>query len=223
MAESNTGATELNEKQFSTHYLLMLTAVSAVSVVPIARWQLYGIPLAIWLLTIGVSLINKRFRFALGNLAIGLAFVLILLPAVGGAGPAARRVGCINNMRQISLALLNFEAAHGHFPPPFTTDEQGNPLHSWRVLILPYMEEVKLYEQIDLNKPWYDPHNLALADQMPGVYSCPVKREFSPRDEHTTAYVAIVGRDDRHVCVAVRNEDAVVHGCHRENSPDVDL
>ena len=137
--------------------------------------------LTVWLLALGVTVIMQRFRITAAVLGLGL-LVGLLLSARGGAGPAARRNGCISNMKQIGLAVQSYESVHGHFPPAYTTDDQGNPLHSWRVLILPYLEEEELYDSIDLTKPWYHPDNLALANRMPWVYRCPAdNRSVLPR------------------------------------------
>ena len=74
--------------------------------------------------------------------------------------------GCISNQRNIALALLNYEAGHGHFPPAYVTDEEGNPLYSWRVLLLPYMEHADIYEKLHLNEPWNSPHNEKLLSKV---------------------------------------------------------
>ena len=97
----------------------------------------------------------------------------LLLPAIQTAGGRARRAQCPNNLKQIGLAMHNYAVAYGCFPPAYTTDEDGNPLHSWRVLILPYMGDGSLYDMIDLEEPWDSPNNLALADMMPDIYRCP--------------------------------------------------
>lgn len=97
---------------------------------------------------------------------------------------------CNNNMKQLMLALHIYHDVHGHFPPAYTVDSAGRPLHSWRVLILPYIEEDKLYQQFRLDEPWNSPHNLPLAQQMPRVFRCPkAKREPTAR----ASYVALVG------------------------------
>ena len=76
----------------------------------------------------------------------------------------------MNNMRQLQLAVLNYEAANGSFPPAYSTDENGKPLLSWRVHVLPYLEQSKLYEQFHLDEPWDSPHNKTLITSMPGVF-----------------------------------------------------
>lgn len=85
--------------------------------------------------------------------------VALLLPAMQAARASARRMASSNNMKQIALALHNYESVYGSFPPAYTVDENGNKLHSWRTLILPFIEQDALYKQIDLTKPWDDPVN----------------------------------------------------------------
>src|SRR5207248_11120546 len=65
------------------------------------------------------------------------ALPALMLPAVQQAREAARRTQCSNNLRQIGLALHNYAQVYGSFPPAFVADEEGKPMHSWRVLILP--------------------------------------------------------------------------------------
>ena len=97
----------------------------------------------------------------------------LLLPAVQGAREAARRTTTANHLKQTGLALLNYEVAHKSFPAASITDKQGRPMHSWRVAILPYLEQAHIYEQYNFNKPWNDPENIILESQIPEVYRCP--------------------------------------------------
>lgn len=115
--------------------------------------------------------------FTIGKLLLVVAIVAVLiallLPLRRSAGPAARRAQCTNNLKQIGLALYNYEREHGALPPAYTVDADGRPLHSWRTLILPYLEQEALFRTIDLSKPWDDPVNAgALATALP-VYRCP--------------------------------------------------
>ena len=80
--------------------------------------------------------------------------VALLLPAVQQARHAARRAQMANNFKQCTLAMLNFEAQHAHFSAPYTVDKDGNRLHSWRVYLLPYLEQVELFKKIRLDEPW---------------------------------------------------------------------
>lgn len=123
------------------------------------------------------------------GLLVGIA---LLLPAVQAAREAARRSACSNNIRQIALALHSYHDNYKMLPPAYTTDAEGRPLHSWRVLILPYMEQGALYARIDLSKPWDAPENAFLAEQMPSVYACPSDPDVR---SNTTHYVVIVGEE----------------------------
>jgi hypothetical protein len=107
-------------------------------------------------------------------LAILTLLVALLLPNYRpGAGRSARRMQCMNHLKQIALALQNYHDTYGSFPPAFIADENGKPLHSWRTLILPFAEHKPLYDQLDLTKPWDDPANRALYDTVPAYLQCP--------------------------------------------------
>ena len=80
---------------------------------------------------------------------------------------------CRSNLNEIAKALTLYHDAYNTLPPAYTTDTQGRKLHSWRTLILPYMNEEALYKQIDLSKPWDDPSNSAISTKMPNTYQCP--------------------------------------------------
>lgn len=116
--------------------------------------------------------------------------IALLLPAVQAAREAARRTQCRNNLKQIGLALHNYHDEWRSFPPPYTVDADGKPLLSWRVLLLPYLDEGALYARFRLNEPWDSPNNLSLAPQMPSVFACPSDDTTAPS---MTAYLAMTG------------------------------
>ena len=124
----------------------------------------------------------------LSSLAV-LVSIALFLPAVQGSREAHRRTQCKNNLKQIGLALHEYHAMFGSFPPPATYDEDGRPLLSWRVLILPCLEQKQLFEQFRLDEPWDSPNNLPLADKMPEVYGCP----SDDLPSNATGYVVAVG------------------------------
>jgi prepilin-type processing-associated H-X9-DG protein len=89
---------------------------------------------------------------------------------------SARRTQSINNMKMIALALLNYTSAKREFPLQAVLDTQRKPLLSWRVQVLPYMEDEKaqnLYREFRLDEPWDSEHNKKLIDKMPAVYRNP--------------------------------------------------
>ena len=89
------------------------------------------------------------------------------------ARDAARRRECVNQMKNFGLAMHNYHSAHGSFPPAYVAGKDGKPLLSWRVLILPYLEQKSLFDEFHLDEPWDSPHNKPLIARMPKVYACP--------------------------------------------------
>jgi len=121
-----------------------------------------------------------------------IGLVALLYPAVQEAREAARRMQCVP--KQLACALHNYHDWHESFPPAYSTDEDGKPLHSWRVLILPFIEQQHLYSQIRLDEPWDSPHNSQFHDKMPRIFYCPSR----PAEEQTkglTPYQMVIGPD----------------------------
>lgn len=94
----------------------------------------------------------------------------ILQPAMKASVVAKRENKKTNNMKQIGLAFLNFHDSYGHFPPNEDMLVNGKPLLSWRVYLLPFLDQYDLYKKFQLNEPWDSPHNKKLLDQMPDIY-----------------------------------------------------
>jgi len=108
-------------------------------------------------------------------IAIIAALIALLLPAVQNARAAARRAQCLNNLKQIGLALNNFETANGYLPAagvgPFNDGSAFN--HGWMTFILPYVEQGPLYNLYNLNANWYDPPNSTVVVTGINAYQCP--------------------------------------------------
>jgi type II secretory pathway pseudopilin PulG len=121
-------------------------------------------------------------------LAIIAILVALLLPATRSAREPVRRAQCQHNLKQIGLALHNYHDTYGEFPPACTVDAEGQPLHSWRTLLLPFLEHEPLYREIDLSRPWDDPVNARLHERVVPVFRCP---SASHAPELTT-YLAMV-------------------------------
>lgn len=101
--------------------------------------------------------------------SIGLAYNAI---DVVTAKSAATRT--VNNFRQILVGIHNFNDVHKTLPPGDDhRDANGRPFLSWRVHLLPYLEQRELYEQFRLDEPWNSPHNKRLIAKMPAVYGKP--------------------------------------------------
>src|SRR5207248_2869881 len=97
-----------------------------------------------------------------------MAAVLMIGGLVGVLGRAmlqareeARASQCLC-IKQIGLALLNYHDTYGSFPPAYVADATGKPIHSWRVLILPFMEQSSLYNAYSMAEPWDGPNNRKL-------------------------------------------------------------
>ena len=126
----------------------------------------------------------------IGTVTVGGVLVALLLPAVQAAREAARRMQCSNNLKQVALAMHNYHDAYKAFPPAYTVDADGNKLHSWRTLLLPFIEQASLYDQIDLDKPWDAPENQPIAETVISNYTCPSGPDgMVPY----TSYMVIVG------------------------------
>lgn len=98
-----------------------------------------------------------------------------------------------NNLKQIAIAFHAYHDANGKFDwavvTPNVPAAQAKPLHSWRVALLPYLEEERLFKQIRLNEPWNSPFNSQFHKQMPKVYELPGKN--APAG--TTHYLSFIG------------------------------
>jgi RNA polymerase sigma factor (sigma-70 family) len=74
------------------------------------------------------------------------------------------------HLKCIGLAMHSYHETHGHLPAPAIYDRNGKPLLSWRVALLPYLEEQELYRLFHVDEPWDSPHNKRLLGQLPKVY-----------------------------------------------------
>jgi Protein of unknown function (DUF1559) len=97
----------------------------------------------------------------------------MMAPAVGKIRESTARLQSANNLKQIALALHNYHDTYGTFPAAAVVDKKGKPLLSWRVMILPYIEEDNLYKQFHLDEPWDSEHNKQFIDKMPKTLALP--------------------------------------------------
>ena len=115
----------------------------------------------------------------------------LLLPAVQQAREAARRTQAKNNLKQIGLSMFNYESAHARFPERAVLDKSGKPGLSWRVKILPFLDQKDLYDQFHLDEPWDSDHNKTLISRMPLTYSSPNDEELNQQGK--TRYLILRG------------------------------
>ena len=130
----------------------------------------------------------SRRAFTLVELLVVIAIigilVALLLPAVQAAREAARRMQCSNNLKQMGLALHNFESSRRYFPPGSIT---GNTLteahkqlnlpaglsHAWMMFLLPHAEQQALFDQYQFNRDWRDPLNKTVRETHLSLVTCP--------------------------------------------------
>jgi hypothetical protein len=119
---------------------------------------------------------------------VGMA-VAMAIPAIQAAREAARRAQSMNNMKQLVLGMLNHESAKKAFPAQANLGADGKPLLSWRVHILPFLEQEALHKEFHLDEPWDSDHNKKLVERMPAVFRNP----SSGAPPNTTTYLMPVG------------------------------
>src|SRR5262249_15796956 len=95
-----------------------------------------------------------------------------------------------NNLKQLALAMHNYHDTYGHLPPAALKNKEGKALLSWRVALLPFVEEDKLYKEFRLDEPWDSAHNMKLLAKMPKIYA-PVLGK--PKQPHSTYYQVFTG------------------------------
>jgi len=160
--------------QLSAGLLWLFAALALYSLIFVWKVKLWGILQTAGYLTVAA-----------------LILCALLLPAIQSAPRSGRRPQCMNNLKCIGIALHNYHDVYGSFPPAYIADENGKPMHSWRVLILPFMEGQSLYDQYRFDEPWDGPNNSQLAPAVTRWYSCPSDSTKPPTE---TSYVAVVGQ-----------------------------
>jgi hypothetical protein len=135
---------------------------------------------------------------AVSSVVVPLLLIFVLLPAVQRVREAAQSVEesaakamSRNNLMQLGLAFHNYNDTYTNLPQAATYSRQGKPLLSWRVEILPFIEQKPLYDQFKRDEPWDSPHNIKLLPKMPKVYASP--RGANPAESNATFYQVFVG------------------------------
>jgi hypothetical protein len=155
-------------------------------------------------------------RSAFGWIALITPVAIIIVMAIVGikmVRETALQANCSANMCILSRAMMNYYAVQGCFPPAYTVDPEGRPLMSWRVLLLPYLEQQQIYNQLHLDEPWNSRHNRPILEgaRLEYLFSCPLDNIGKEGvNQKSTSYVMIVGprtiSDGPH---SVREEDIV--------------
>ena len=177
--------------QYRLSTLLLAFVVVSAS---LAVFGMRGLVVVAFLLVIAAFYRSPEFRkrapllllATLGVLClVGLLLsVIVIVPGVGMRG-------CQYELKVIGEALRTYEWANGHLPPAVVADTQGNAMHSWRTLILPFMDERPLYAAYNFNEPWNGPNNSKLAAEPLPYFRCPSDRSMG--DRPMTSYLAVTG------------------------------
>ncbi|MCH9654216.1 MAG: DUF1559 domain-containing protein [Planctomycetes bacterium] len=121
----------------------------------------------------------------------GAPMISMMVPAIMESRERARRMQSVNNLKQIMLALHNYYDIHKHFPLAVVMGPDGKTPHSWRVAILPYLEQQALYDQYHMNEPWDSEHNMKIARTVVPIF-------HNPNDDGAvtnSSYFVLVGDD----------------------------
>jgi hypothetical protein len=133
-----------------------------------------------------------KYLGVIASTIVGLSLLAFLLvPTIKSPREDGPRNACLNNLHNLGLALANYHAAHGCYPPAYLADTQGRRLVSWRVLLLPYLDNRQLYDEWKKHRdePWNGPHNIKLSKQVLEFLHCPSDTGLAT----DTSYVAVVG------------------------------
>jgi type II secretory pathway pseudopilin PulG len=117
------------------------------------------------------------------GLVCGGVLIALLLPAVSAARNAAQTMQASNNLKQVGLAFHNYHSAYRQLPAAAATDATGNPIWSWRVALLPFVEEPGIWDQWVKNRAWDSPANDHLLVPTPLAYASPM--EANPASDQT--------------------------------------
>ncbi|MGL4421341.1 MAG: DUF1559 domain-containing protein [Gemmataceae bacterium] len=135
-----------------------------------------------WGLTFGLTIVT----------ALLLLVAIVLLPSVRNVQDAAKTSTCQGHFSCIALAMRNYQAQYGHFPPAFIPGKDGKPAHSWRVLLLDTIDR-QAFQAYRFDEPWDGPNNRKLSANMPSCYACPADPEAKMK--HQTNYFVVVGSE----------------------------
>jgi len=180
--------------QFTLRTLLLLFVVLGSSLAVFGGWGI-----VVFLVVVGFTIaahqaesLSSAMRRAFA-LACLLALLALLAPGVEAVREGLGRLSCHKNLSYIQVALQCYHSDYGRYPPAYIADKNGKPIHSWRVLILPYLYETALYKAYNFSEPWDGPNNKKLLAARPIYYACSEDPGTQNAKVGLTSFVAVVG------------------------------
>jgi prepilin-type N-terminal cleavage/methylation domain-containing protein/prepilin-type processing-associated H-X9-DG protein len=144
----------------------------------------------------------RRKGFTLIELLVVIAIIAVLiallLPAVQAARAAARRIQCVNNLKQLGIGMQNHHDVQSYFP----WGGKSSPSQTWAFLILPYLEQVQMSNALNLNAAFYDVANSTVVSNPISVFIC-----TSDRNVGTVMYSKYPNRTKGNYAVNWGNAD----------------
>lgn len=150
--------------------------------------------------------INRPIVSLAAGLMIPLALLIAFPVSLGVPSWMHDSNECQCHLYAIGSAIARYVEVHGHYPPAYVADEHGTPMHSWRVLILPYLNRpandgrggandtyAEVYSEYRDHEPWNSPHNATLAERVT-AYQCAAHQRKGSASPHATSYLAVVGK-----------------------------
>jgi prepilin-type N-terminal cleavage/methylation domain-containing protein/prepilin-type processing-associated H-X9-DG protein len=169
----------------------------------------------------------RRAGFSLVELLVSIAviglLIALLLPAIQATREAARRMGCLNNLRQIGIGMHSYHDANRHFPPgaiemrSLTTLSRFKARQiAWSALLLPYVEQKGVYSLLDMTKPFDNAANAKGAANVVSIYLCPSvpRSSFLIQNRGACDYGGVMGQT---LLPSASMQDGVMIDKEREN------
>ncbi len=117
-----------------------------------------------------IVLVIGGFLFCAG---IGIFWTRTMTAVATRPATVVPALPCSNNLKALALAMHNYHSVYNTFPPAYVADADGKPMHSWRVLLLPFLGRQDLYDRYRFDEPWDGPNNSQLISMIPTEYRCP--------------------------------------------------
>jgi prepilin-type processing-associated H-X9-DG protein len=173
--------------QYTLRHLLLVFVLLAAALGVFGAW---GALVAAVLLAIVVAAAKER---PLIYLALSFALLLGLFAAVGSTENAedSRRCACANNLRQVALGLLNYDADNGDFPPAYVVSADGVPAYSWRLMLLPSLDRSDVSDRFHRDELWNSASNKECVGTAFHVFKC--SHVPNPYSSNLTSFVAVTG------------------------------